>query len=73
MSTVTAAPIESAAGPMAAFDAVAIRARHAHRRSTFSEVRDAGRHRVLHLAAVSSGIVSVTALASAAVVLGLSA
>ncbi|MCJ1714745.1 hypothetical protein ACLBWP_06640 [Microbacterium sp. M1A1_1b] len=73
MSTVTAAPIESAAGPKAAFDAVAIRARRAHHRGTFSEVRDAHRHRALQVAAVSSGIVSVTVLASAAVVLGLSA
>lgn len=73
MSTVTAAPIESAAGPTAAFDAVAIRAGRMHHRSAFSEVRDAQRQRTLQLAAVSSGIVSVTVLASAAVVLGLSA
>lgn len=72
MSTVTAAPIESATGPKAAFDAVAIRAR-AHHRSPFSEVRDAQRHRALQFAAIGSGVVSVTVLASAAVVLGLSA
>lgn len=74
MTTVTATPIESAAGPKAAFDAVVIRTRRAHQhRSTFSEVRDAQRQRTLQLAAISSGIVSVTVLASAAVVLGLSA
>jgi hypothetical protein len=66
-------PADLAIAPRTAHDAVSLRrGRHPHR-SPFSEVRAARRQHGLQVAAVSTGIVSVTVAASAAIVLSLSA
>ena len=71
MTTITATDFQVA--PRTAHDAVSLRrAQHANR-SPFSEVREARRQHMLQVAAVSTGILSVTVAASAAVVLTLSA
>ncbi|MBF4616282.1 hypothetical protein [Curtobacterium sp. VKM Ac-1376] len=60
--------------PKHAHAAVARRARCVSERSPFTEVREQARLRTLMIAAATTGIVSVTATASAAVVvIGLSA
>lgn len=71
MTMITAADLQIA--PISAHDAVALRRRRPAQRSPFSEVREARRQHTLQVAAISTGIVSVTAAASAAVVLVLSA
>lgn len=66
-------PADLSIAPTTAHDAVSLRhGRHTHR-SPFSEVRAVRRQHSLQVAAVSTGIVSVTVAASAAIVLSLSA
>ncbi|MBT1675594.1 hypothetical protein [Curtobacterium aurantiacum] len=59
---------ESGLEPRHARTAVARRARCVSERSPFTEVREQARMRALMVAATTTGIVSVTAAASAAVV-----
>ncbi len=72
--TITAAEVHT--GPRTARDAVSSAARRAAGSGAgpvFSEVRAARRLHGLQVAAVTTGLVSVTVAASAAIVLGLSA
>lgn len=69
MTTITAADFQVA--PKAAHDGVGVRRSRAARHNRFSEVREARRQHVLQLAAVSTGILSVTVAASATIVLTL--
>ena len=73
--TITAAEVHT--GPRTARDAVSSAARRRAAGSgadpVFSEVREARRLHGLQVAAVTTGLVSVTVAASAAIVLGLSA
>ncbi|MFK4483998.1 MULTISPECIES: hypothetical protein [unclassified Curtobacterium] len=73
MTTVTAAPVHPISAPEYAFEAASAQSRRNRHRGTFSELRDAQRQRTLQIAAVTTGIVSVSVLASAAAVIGLSA
>ncbi|MBM7804064.1 hypothetical protein JOE58_003315 [Curtobacterium luteum] len=58
-------------GPKNAHQSVSFSGRH--HRSSFSEVRAARRQRTLAIVAISTGILSVSVAASAAVVIGLGA
>lgn len=71
MTTITATDFQVA--PRTAHDAVSLRRAGATHRSPFSEVREARRQHMLRVAAVSTGILSVTVAASAAIVLTLAA
>ncbi len=73
MTAVTATPVHPISAPKQAFEATLASGRRNRHRGGFSELRDAQRQRTLQIAAVSTGIVSVSVLASAAAVLGLSA
>lgn len=73
MTALTAIPVHPISAPRQAFESVSMTSRQDRHRGTFTELRDLQRQRMLHIAAVSTGIVSVSALASAAAVLGLSA
>ena len=73
MTAVTAIPVHSISAPKQAFEATSVTSRRNRHRGGFSELRDAQRQRTLQIAAVSTGIVSVSVLASATAVLGLSA
>ncbi|WIJ45540.1 hypothetical protein [Curtobacterium citreum] len=70
MTTITAADFQVA--PRTAHDAVSLRRTPHANRSPFSEVREARRQHVLQVAAVSTGILSVT-VTVAAIVLTLAA
>ncbi len=69
MTTITATDFQVA--PRTAHDAVSLRRTRSTHRSPFSEVREARRQHTLQVAAVSTGILSVTVAASAAIVLTL--
>lgn len=69
MTTITIPDFQLA--PKTAHDAVSLRRRRPAQRDPLSEVREARRQHVLQVAAVSTGIASVTLAASAAVVLTL--
>ncbi|KTR41095.1 hypothetical protein NS263_05515 [Curtobacterium oceanosedimentum] len=71
LTTITAGDLRVA--PSTAHDVVALRRRRPSQRSPFSEVVEARRQHTLQVAAVSTGILSVTVAASAAIVLSLSA
>lgn len=71
MTTITATDFQVA--PRTAHDAVSLRRAGSTHRSPFSEVREARRQHMLQVAAVSTGILSVTVAASAAIVLTLTA
>jgi len=71
MTTITATDFQVA--PRTAHDAVSLRRTRSTHRSPFSEVREGRRQHMLQVAAVSTGILSVTVAASAAIVLTLSA
>ncbi|MGY2900443.1 hypothetical protein ACVKXF_003099 [Curtobacterium sp. PvP017] len=73
MTALTAIPVHPISAPRQAFESVSTTSRQDRHRGTFTELRDLQRQRMLQIAAVSTGIVSVSALASAAAVLGLSA
>ncbi|MEJ8283753.1 MULTISPECIES: hypothetical protein [Curtobacterium] len=73
MTALTAIPVHPISAPRQAFESVSMTSRQDRHRGTFTELRDLQRQRMLQIAAVSTGIVSVSALASAAAVLGLSA
>ncbi|QZQ56314.1 hypothetical protein KZI27_05625 [Curtobacterium sp. TC1] len=73
MTALTAIPVHPISAPRQAFESVSVTSRQDRHRGTFTELRDLQRQRMLQIAAVSTGIVSVSALASAAAVLGLSA
>lgn len=73
MTALTAIPVHPITAPRQAFESVSMTSRQDRHRGTFTELRDLQRQRMLQIAAVSTGIVSVSALASAAAVLGLSA
>jgi hypothetical protein len=70
MTTITATDFQVA--PRTAHGAVSRRRTRSTHRSPFSEVREARRQHMLQVAAVSTGILSVTVAASAAIVLTLS-
>jgi hypothetical protein len=72
MSTFTSAP-DAVLTPKHAHTAVARRVRCTSERSPFTEVREQARQRTLMVAATTTGIVTVTVAASAAVVIGLGA
>ncbi|PCN49555.1 hypothetical protein Csp2054_00975 [Curtobacterium sp. 'Ferrero'] len=59
-------------GPKSAHPSVSVSGRR-HHRTSFSEVRAARRQRALQLVAISTGLLSVSVAASAAVVIGLGA
>ncbi|MDP4332436.1 hypothetical protein Q7F20_03575 [Curtobacterium sp. A7_M15] len=71
MTTITATDFQVA--PRTSHDAVSLRRTRSTHRSPFSEVRDARRQHMLQVAAVSTGILTVTVAASAAIVLTLTA
>lgn len=73
MTALTAISVHPISAPRQAFESVSMTSRQDRHRGTFTELRDLQRQRMLQIAAVSTGIVSVSALASAAAVLGLSA
>jgi hypothetical protein len=73
MTALTAIPVHPISAPRQAFESVSVTSRQDRHRGSFTELRDLQRQRMLQIAAVSTGIVSVSALASAAAVLGLSA
>lgn len=73
MTALTAIPVHPISAPRQAFESVSMTSQQDRHRGTFTELRDLQRQRMLQIAAVSTGIVSVSALASAAAVLGLSA
>ena len=71
MTTITATDFQVA--PRTAHDAVSLRRTRSTYRSPFSEVREARRQHMLQVAAVSTGIITVTVAASAAIILTLAA
>ncbi len=71
MTTITATDFQVA--PRTAHDAMSLRRTRSTHSSPFSEVREARRQHVLQVAAVSTGILTVTVAASAAIVLTLTA
>jgi len=73
MTALTAIPVHPISAPRQAFESVSVTSRQDRHLGSFTELRDLQRQRMLQIAAVSTGIVSVSALASAAAVLGLSA
>lgn len=71
VTTITAPDLQLA--PTSAHDVVSLRRTPTDKRCPFSEVREARRQHTLQVAAISTGIVTVTVAASAAVILALSA
>lgn len=72
MTTITASDLQVA--PTTAHDAVSLlRRRRPAQRDPFTEVLESRRQHTLQVAAVTSGILSVTVAASAAIILTLSA
>ncbi|KTR40378.1 hypothetical protein NS263_07900 [Curtobacterium oceanosedimentum] len=71
MTTITVTDFQVA--PRTAHNIVSLRRTRSTHSSRFSEVREARRQHTLQVAAVSTGILSVTVAASAAIVLTLAA